>query len=129
MVTVTIAVLGSYGDVTKFPFYTATGVFQLGAFQNLEALQIGVWTLGGFLKASFYLWLCRHCLQKVFPIFQKLLPTCALAVAAALCAAVYSGNESRFPDEILAVALALTAVVIPVILLVANKSRKGEIAA
>ena len=95
IVTVTIAVLGSYGTVTRFPFYTATGVFQLGAFQNLDALQIGVWTLGGFLKSAFYLWLCRHCLQKAFPIFQKFLPACVLALAAAVCASLYSGNESR----------------------------------
>ena len=129
MVTVTIGVLGNYGAVTKFPFYTATGVFQLGSFQNLEALQVGVWTLGGFLKASFYLWLCRYCLQRAFPVFQKFLPTCGLAVVAALCASAYAGNESRFPVSVLALALALAAVVIPVILLISNSSKKGEITA
>ena len=126
MVTVTIAVLGSYGTVTRFPFYTATGVFQMGAFQNLDALQIGVWTLGGFLKSAFYLWLCRHCLQKAFPIFQKFLPTCALALAAALCASLYSGNESRLPLSVTAAALALTALVIPIVLLFVRVQKQGE---
>lgn len=129
MVTVTIAVLGSYGVVTKFPFYTATGVFQLGSFQNLDALQIAVWTLGGFLKSSFFLWLCRHCLAKVFPIFQKLLPTCVLILAAALCAAFYSGNESRLPLGVTAIAAAAVVVVIPVVLLFAQRKRPKEGAA
>ena len=121
---VAMAVLGGFMTVTAYPFYTATEVFSLGAFQNLEALQIGVWTLGAFVKTALCLWLCRRCLLPLAPGLAAWWGTALLAAGAAAAALWLAAAPSALPPAVPAVLWVVGVCLLPAGLWI-SRLRKG----
>ncbi len=60
---VSFGVLGEYFRLTPYPFYTATQMIEVGAFQRLDAVFISLWTVGMFVNISLLLYSLRETLQ------------------------------------------------------------------
>lgn len=60
-------IVGTMGDFIKtqaFPVYTAASIAKIGSFEHLDALYLGVWVMGIFIKASLFLMLSGECIKK-----------------------------------------------------------------
>lgn len=63
-----VLIIGTMGDFSKtqlFPVYTAAGIGKFGAFRHLDALYLGIWMSGIFLKLSLFLFLAGEGVKKI----------------------------------------------------------------
>ena len=63
-----ILLVGSMGDFLKtqlFPVYTAASVAKIGALEHMDALYLGIWTMGIFIKLALFFMLSGECAKKV----------------------------------------------------------------
>lgn len=66
MLTVMVGSMGDYLKTQLFPVYTAASVAEIGMLKRLDALYLGVWITGLFLKVSLFLFLFSLCIQKIW---------------------------------------------------------------
>ena len=60
--------VGSMGDFLKtqlFPVYTAASIAKVGTLEHLDALYLGIWAMGIFIKLSLFLMLSGECAKKI----------------------------------------------------------------
>lgn len=61
--------VGSMGDYLKtqmFPVYTAASIAELGILKRLDALYLGIWSTGLFVKISLFLFVFSLCVSRIF---------------------------------------------------------------
>lgn len=63
---ISFGVLGEYFKLTPYPFYTATQLIEVGAFQRLDVFFISLWIVGMFVNVSFLLYAIKETLQSAF---------------------------------------------------------------
>lgn len=61
-----VGALGDYLKIHIFPVYAATSMAQLGMFKRLNALYIGIWTTGLFIKISLFIFLFSMMIKRIF---------------------------------------------------------------
>lgn len=65
---VILLMVGSMGDFLQtqlFPVYTAASIAKIGSLEHLDALYLGIWTMGIFIKLSLFFMLSGECVKKV----------------------------------------------------------------
>ena len=65
-IVVIVGALGDYLKTQMFPIYTATTIAGIGFLKNLDALYLGIWTTGLFIKISLFLLLFSMCVKRIF---------------------------------------------------------------
>lgn len=65
MITLIVGALGEYLETQIFPIYAATSIAEIGMLKRLDALYLGVWTTGLFVKLALLLYLMSLCVQRV----------------------------------------------------------------
>lgn len=64
---VILLMVGSMGDFLQtqlFPVYTAGSIAKIGSLEHLDALYLGIWTMGIFIKLSLFFMLSGECVKK-----------------------------------------------------------------
>ena len=125
----TVGVLGKYYLSTQaFPIYTVASVAQVGIFQRLDAVFLGAWTAGIFIKTSLFIYLVSICVKKIWG--EKASKISILIVGAIVLFCSYAVSLSTdamsilFNNNVLMILTFITALLIPVILLI-KINRKG----
>lgn len=63
---ISFGVIGDYLLLTEFPFYTATQLTEIGAFQRLDVIFLALWTVGMFVNITLSLFALRETIQTSF---------------------------------------------------------------
>lgn len=117
----TMAVLGPYGRLQLFPFFSTAGIAKIGELSNLSALEASVWILGVFIKSSLYLFLCFQCLSKIIPNKFRNLSIWVLGILVVVAAVISSDNvaiaQTSFSIYGMLATNCLFVVVLPLLLL------------
>ncbi len=71
LIVLIVGALGSFLDTQLFPVYTAASIAKLSSLQHMDALYLGVWTMGVFVKISLFLMISAECTNKVFKIKNR----------------------------------------------------------
>ena len=120
-----IAVMGDYLKTQIFPVYAVTAIASLGVAERLDGLFLGVWTAGIFVKVSLFIYLLSACVKRVFGEVISRWSVLICGVVVFVSSTVISMTDGMFDllnnNSIMLVFTMLTAVVIPIILIVANK--------
>lgn len=66
LIFVMVGALGDYLRTQMFPVYTATNVAELGILKRLDALYLGIWASGLFIKISLFLLCFSLCMSRMF---------------------------------------------------------------
>jgi len=126
-------ITGILGDLTTtrlFPFYTAASVAKISKFENLDAIYLGLWTAGVFIKLSILLNLSSECIRKVLGkkntkliiiIFGTVLIITNLSVK------IFNISSGVFNTKFLFIITILASFVIPLFLLVCKKISNKKI--
>lgn len=64
-----LVIVGAAGDYLKnqlFPVYAASALAEAGPFQRLDAIYLGIWMMGLFVKIAFDLFLISVCITKIW---------------------------------------------------------------
>lgn len=126
-----VGVLGDFGELEAFPYYTAVTSLHVGVLQRLDIVATAVWIGALFLKTAFFGLLFVDCFQRVTGPKGRL-PVAAAGSAAAVILALLLGNRLPLEKErtilwtISTVLLALCAVALPVFLSVWDMAREKK---
>lgn len=133
LITVMVGALGDFLKTQIFPIYAATSIAEIGIFKRMDALFLGIWTMGLFIKLALFLLLFSMC---VAHMLGRKAGRISILVGGALVAAagvwVADSRElarSIYDLRFLLVATLLTSIVLPVLLLIVDsikKRRKGN---
>lgn len=127
VILLVVGVLGDYLVTQPFPVYTATSVAQIGIFQRMDAVFLGVWTAGIFIKCALFLYLVSLCVKKIWG--EKASRISILVTGAVVLLMTYGITASNlvmgvlFNNNILLAFTMLTAVVLPLLVLLFNRKR------
>ncbi len=125
---ISYGVLGEYLHLTPFPFYTATQLTEIGAFQRLDVVFLSLWTVGLFVNVSLSVFALRETVQSTFraDTVKYLNPASAALIGIiALIAVNYEAVRNFiFNTGVMAAAFLLTAVILPIIVILLNKGKK-----
>lgn len=130
-----VGVLGDFGGMVLFPYYTAVTAAQTSIVQRLDILAVTVWIAALFLKLALFGLLFMDCLERLFRGWGRLSPTARKRVylfvgagLALLPALLFGGvaiqEKSRLLWTLSAVVIVTTAVVLPLVLLLAETLRR-----
>lgn len=126
--TLITSVLGDYLSTQIFPVYSVTAVASLGVTERLDGLFLGVWTAGMFVKISLFIYLLSACIKRMFgeKISRWSILICGIIVlASAMGISATDGLFNLiFNNYIFLWFTILTAVVIPLFIVIANKIKK-----
>lgn len=128
MIFTMIGCLGDYLKTQVFPIYAATSVAEIGMFKRLDALFLGIWTTGLFVKMALFLYLISLCFTRMWG--KKAGKISILAGGAVIVAVsvllVESRDLSRFIYDwrFLLPCTLLVSVVIPLVLLAVDSVKK-----
>ena len=123
-------VTGLFGEQQMFPLYTLTVVAKFGVFERMDAALTGLWILGAFLQAAYYLWLASLALEQGFD--KKIPPAGRFAGAAAVLGLFFlfstlanrtDGDGTTWASGIL---FLLSTVAVPVTVDVAGRIKQGR---
>ncbi len=129
-------VLGDFGALEQYPYYTALTTVRIGVIQRLDIVAIAIWIGALFLKTAFFGMLFIDCFQRVIGEKWRLI-IAAAGEAAVVAGALLLGG--RLPVEAeqsavwvgSAVIMGLFAVALPLALaildLVREKRRSGKL--
>ncbi|MCL2513737.1 MAG: GerAB/ArcD/ProY family transporter [Oscillospiraceae bacterium] len=124
LMTVFVGVLGEFGNVKSFGFYSLAVLAEFSIFQRLDALQAAVWILLAFIKISFTLYILDYLICYLFSKKRKYAYIIASAAATFIISSYISKNMSLFMlisnalfVEIMYVVM---AVVLPIFALLVN---------
>ncbi len=129
---VLVSSLGSYVDTQLFPFFSLASIAGVRPFQRMDAIFIGVWLSGLFLKIATDLYLVTQCCIKVFGQRSRKISTLAGAVLIAGGSVLISSNRQWYQQLFsLKLTLPLTitaALALPIVMLMVDliKYRKGK---
>lgn len=133
---VIVLMVGSLGDflgTQLFPVYTAASVARIGPLRRLDALYLGIWTMGIFIKLTLFLTLSAEGVKRLFGEQIGKASVLWFGVVMAACGLfVNSKNISSgvFSTWFLFIAVMITSVVIPTFLIFAKyiKRKRSEVA-
>ena len=121
-------VTGACGERQAFPLYTLTVAAKYGVFERMDALLTGLWTLGAFLRAAFFLRLAATALEQGFgeklsapPVFAGAGVVFGLYLLFSSLAARTDGAASLTAS---AAVFLLAVVLLPTAVLLASRIRK-----
>ncbi len=127
--TTVVGVLGDFGQMELYPYYTAITTAQISVLQRLDIVATAIWCGALFLKTAFFGMLFVECLQKV--VGSRWRPVVATAGAAvALTAGLVLGGKLPLQTEQVilwytsAVLLGLCALVLPLLFLLREALRR-----
>lgn len=126
LIYLSVGVLGRYYLATQtFPIYTVASVAQIGIFKRLDAVFLGVWTAGIFIKSSLFIYLVSLCIKKIWGEKASKIAIAVTGAIVFLCSFGISSSQTMvdilFNNYILLSLTILTAVVIPLILLLKKR--------
>ena len=131
LITLIVGALGDYLETQIFPVYTAASVAEIGMLKRLDALYLGVWTMGIFLKLALCLFLISLCAQRMFG--KKAAKISILICAAVVLIFSLIAAESRdvayllYDMRFLLFGTLLVSVFVPLLFLIADLIKgKGE---
>lgn len=126
-----LTILGCLGDYLKtqiFPIYTLTSIAEIGMFKRMDALFLGIWITGLFVKMALFLYLISLCIAR---IWGEKAGKLAILLAGAIIVAVSvllveSRDISRFVYDwrFLLPCTLLVSVGIPIFLLIVDEVKK-----
>lgn len=114
-----LLMIGSMGDFLKtqmFPVYTAASIAKIGSLQHLDALYLGIWTMGIFIKLSLFLMLSGECIKKIIGERVGKLSILIFGATVMLLGIFINKNAiltGVFSSEYLLAFMLLTGVIIP----------------
>ena len=121
-------VTGRYGEQQMFQLYTVTAIAKFGVFERLDAILTGLWILGAFLQAAFFLRLAADAVGQAFdrqlsaaPVFAGGGVTFALFLLFSVLAARTEGAATLAASEIV---FLLTAVALPGTVILARRIKR-----
>ena len=130
VITVVVGALGDYLKTQMVPIYAAANVAQLGVFQRMDALYIGIWTMGLFVKISLFLYLFSLSIKRL--VGEKAARVSILLGAAVVVAVSLTAVEvravSRFLYNLYFIfgCTMVVTLVIPILLLSLDFIRGGK---
>lgn len=66
LLTLMVGALGEFLQTQLFPVYAAASVAEIGVFKRMDALYLGIWTAGLFLKTALFLVLFSMCVRRIW---------------------------------------------------------------
>ncbi len=90
---ISFGVLGEYLHTTPYPFYTATQLIELGAFQRLDVIFLALWTVGMFVKTSLSLCALKETVHSSFRVVHSRWIYPVLVSLVGVTALISSNNE------------------------------------
>ena len=123
-------VLGELSEIKLFPIYTSTSVAKVSKFENLDALFLGLWTSGIFIKLSMFINLSSECLRKVFGKNNNKIVIFLLGIFLIftnMFAKITNLSSGIFDVKFLFTFTILVSFIIPLVLLICKKIVKREI--
>lgn len=122
--------MGDFGKTQLFPVYTAAGIGKFGAFRHLDALYLGIWMSGIFLKLSLFLFLAGEGVKKIKGERVGKISTIVFGFVLAIFPFFYGEFKilyKSFLTYFLLAYLVIIAVIIPIVLIIfKNKKPKKE---
>lgn len=129
MVFIIVGVLGDYLKTQVFPVYSLTSLAQWGVLQRLDGAFLGIWTAGIFIKAALMIYLISACVKRIWGEIAGRISIVASAVVVLVVSLLFSTNSNImsifFNNYILIAATGITAVVIPLLLLIIKKIKQS----
>lgn len=129
MVFIIVGVLGDYLKTQVFPVYSLTSLAQWGVLQRLDGVFLGVWTANMFIKIALMIYLISACVKRIAGEIAGRITIIASAVVVLVVSLLLSANSNimsiLFNNYILITATGITAVVIPLLLLVMKKLKRS----
>ena len=122
-----ILIIGSMGDFTYtqlFPVYTAAGTGKFGSFRHLDAMYLGVWILGIFLKLSLFIVLASEGIKKILgerASKYSVIMFGILLMLPTFFPNLFSVLKSSTATTFLFYFVILTSVILPIILIILKK--------
>lgn len=119
--TTVVGVLGDFGALEDFPYYTAVTSLRVGVLQRLDIVATAVWIGALFLKTAFFGMLYVDCFQRVTGPKWRLPIAAAGSAAAVVLALLLAGRltleaEQRILWYVAAALLFACAVLLPLFL-------------
>ncbi len=125
IIYVTVGVLGQYLTTQLFPVYTVASVAQIGVLQRLDAVFLGVWTAGLFIKASLFIYIISLCIKRVWGDIQSkisIIISGLIILFVSYGASVFESLANVvFSNYIMLSFTILTAVIIPMVLIIKKR--------
>lgn len=124
------SVMGNFATTQLFPFHTLASVAEFAMFDRLDAIFTSVWIMCAFIKASLLIFLQADILHKEFGKFKKTDYLIVIGVLSIVVNLLIAGEIERFSmidsSIIKIVITGITAFLIPLIVLIITKRRRGE---
>lgn len=119
-----VGAMGDFLQTQLFPVYTAASIAKIGNLEHLDALYLGIWTMGIFIKLSLFFMLSGECAKKV--VGEKLGRFFVLLFGVIM---IFFGiflnknaiSSGVFSSDFLLTSMLITGVLIPIILLILKK--------
>ena len=125
---ISFGVLGEYIHTTPYPFYTATQLIELGAFQRLDVIFLALWTVGMFVNVSLSLCALRECVQNSIMAEKAKILNPVLVIVVGICAFISVRYEPiRYivmNSKIMLVTFVVVTFIFPLIAVLAMGRRK-----
>lgn len=129
MVFIMVGVLGDYLKTQIFPVYSLTSLAQWGVLQRLDGIFLGIWTAGMFIKIALMIYLISACVKRIFGEIAGRAAIIISAVAVLTVSLLFSENSNimsmLFNNYILITITVITAVIIPLLLLIVKKVKQS----
>lgn len=124
---VVVLMVGAMGDFIQtqlFPVYTAASIARIGSLEHLDALYLGIWTMGIFIKLSLFLMLSGECVKKLIGEKGRKISVITFGLFIALSG--YFTNKNNiisgiFSTDFLLWSMLTTGVIIPIICIILRK--------
>lgn len=122
-----ILMVGSLGDFLQtqlFPLYTAVSVAKIGTLRNIDALYLGIWTMGIFVKISMFIMITMDCTTEFVKSKSRGRYSLLIGGAVFILSVCFSKTEIYniiFSNWCLLLLMLLTSVIIPSLLLYVRK--------
>lgn len=124
LITVIVGTLGDYLKTQSFPIYTATCVAEIGILKKLDALYLGVWLAGLFVKMSLFIYLISACIKRVFGEKANKISIFMSGIIIAILSFFTSRSIELisvvYNFRVIMILTLITTIIIPLILLVMN---------
>lgn len=122
-----ILMVGSLGDFLQtqlFPLYTAVSVARIGTLRNLDALYLGIWTMGIFVKISLFILMTMECSVQLVGKKSKGKVSLLIGAIVFILSVCFSRTEIYsivFSNWSLLILMLITSVIIPTLLFCVKK--------
>ena len=124
LITVIVGSLGDYLKTQSFPVYTATCIAEIGILKKLDAFYLGVWLTGLFIKISLFIYLIAACINKVLGEKASRVSIFISGIIIAILSYFVSKDKATialvYNLGVIMVFTLITAVIVPLILLIVN---------